>query len=107
MIYLVIVTSVACVALAGIVAGLETKCKYMRMQISKLEARAEHNFDYIMRVESNLISTSQHVAELEKTVEENSDESRGEKLEELLAKKWEDAIQTISDFDPFRAGEDK
>ena len=107
MIYFVIVVSVACVGLAGCIAGLNAKCKFMRMQISKLEARAEHNFDYIMRVEGNLISTSQHVAELEKAVEKNSDESKGEKLEELLARKWEDAIQTISDFDPFRAGEDK
>lgn len=36
---------------------------------------------------------------------ENRDEEK--KLEELLEKKWEDAISTISNFDPFAAGEDK
>ena len=104
MIYLSIVAFVACIGLAGYVAGLNARLKNMQAELKK---RCDHNFDYVMRVEGNLISMSQHVAELEKSVETNSDEHKGEELEKLLEKKWEDAIQTISNFDPFRVGEDK
>ncbi|MBQ4254218.1 MAG: hypothetical protein II712_05245 [Erysipelotrichaceae bacterium] len=93
MIYLVIVSFVACIGLAGYVAGLNARFRYMQADFEKFK--------------DSMISVSMHVADLEKIVEENGDEHKAEELEKLLEKKWEDAIQTISDFDPFRVGEEK
>ena len=71
---------------------------------TKLEEKVEKNDSKFIDLYDELDEIRGNAVELEKKLDEKDD---AERLEKALEKKWEDAIQTISNFDPFAQGEDK
>ena len=104
---LMAVLAIAC----GLTVGMVAK---MVKDISKLEDIVANLGLNVIRgdrdLEEKIIGVRedmQVLRELVHTLDDKVDDIDTEKLENALNKKWEDAISTISNFDPFSAGEDK
>lgn len=100
----ILIFALSCVSIALTV----NQMKLIR-RICSVEGLAEER-------NKQLASAAKHISDSIKEVEKLRDEfeeykledrQQGEKLEEVLTKKWEDAIQVITNFDPFAQGEDK
>jgi hypothetical protein len=92
MIYILAAVCAACVGVAGYVFGLNSKVKYLSARIDK--------------VTDNIGNMAKHVADLEAEIKLMQEADTGEELKKILEKKWDDAIQRISDFDPFNTEAD-
>lgn len=100
MIYLILCVAVVCAGVCALClfryGKLEAMLVSLSLEVAHLKDDADDNATDIAHFENRI-----------KAMEEAVEGIADNKLAETLEKKWEDAVQVISNFDPFRPGEDK
>lgn len=106
MIYVILLAAVV-VASLGVFAVLLRKIGKLEDMLISTSLEVAHLKDSA----DEFAVTAEHLEARVKDVEgamENIEDSISEgELAKTLERKWEDAVQVISNFDPFRIGEDK
>lgn len=94
-------------ALSCVSAVLAVNQRKLVMRICSAEGVAEERNKQLANAAMHISDNQKEIEKLREELEEFklADQRQDKKLEEVLEKKWEDAIQVISNFDPFSKGE--